>query len=136
MRSSPFPAAAITTRFWSHNDANPAETALVDAPGSRAHRGRAESARGWMLSDVLITHHHGDHVEGLGPLREAYAPSGDRLRGRRASPAGMLDLAVADGDEVTVAGQVTIVLDVSGHTINHISPSTCPAAPTSSPPTA
>ena len=111
------PCRSDNYAFLIHNDAT-GRTALVDAPEA-APIEAALSARGWMLSDVLITHHHDDHVKGLGPLREKYAPRVIGC-GADAHRLPMLDLAVADGDEVTVAGQVTKVLDVSGHTINHI----------------
>ena len=111
------PCRSDNYAFLVHNTESD-ETALIDAPEA-APIGAALKARGWKLNDVLITHHHGDHVEGLGPLREAYAP---RVIGCGADAGRLpaLDLSVADGDEITVAGQKTIVHDVSGHTINHI----------------
>ena len=100
------PCRSDNYAFLVHNTESD-ETALIDAPEA-APIGAALKARGWKLNDVLITHHHGDHVEGLGPLREAYAP---RVIGCGADAGRLpaLDLSVADGDEITVAGQKTIV---------------------------
>jgi len=111
------PCLSDNYAFLIHNADN-GETALVDAPEAAPIKA-ALTARGWTLSDVLITHHHDDHTQGLGPLRDTYAP---RVIGCGADAHRLpaLDLAVTDGDEITVAGQATRVLDVSGHTINHI----------------
>ena len=74
---------------------------------------------GWTLSDVLITHHHNDHVDGLPDLLAAHparviGAAGDAHR----LPA--LDVAVSEGDTVNIGNEAGTVIDVSGHTINHI----------------
>jgi hydroxyacylglutathione hydrolase len=71
------------------------------------------------LSDVLITHHHADHVEGLDALL-AHAPArviGAAADARRLPP---LDLAVSEGDGVTIGSETGRVIDVPGHTLGHI----------------
>jgi hydroxyacylglutathione hydrolase len=92
--------------------------ALVDAPET----GPIEAAlrgKGWGLDLILITHHHGDHVEGVDALRRGY---GARVAGaaadRRRLPA--LDLELAPGDTVAVGESPGQVLDVPGHTVGHI----------------
>jgi len=99
-------------------DAASGEVGLVDAPEASAIR-RALDDRGWGLDLILITHHHGDHVEGVEELRGAY---GARVVGavadsRRLPP---LDLEVAEGDTVALGESSAEVIDVSGHTIGHV----------------
>lgn len=92
------------------------ETALVDAPEAAPIQAALDT-RGWTLTDILITHHHDDHISGVDALRK-----GARVIGAKADAHRLpeLDLAVHDGDEITVCGQATHVLDVSGHTVGHI----------------
>ena len=101
--------------FLVHNSATQ-ETALIDAPEAAPIQAVLD-ARGWTLTDILITHHHWDHIEGLEPLRKNTRVIGAQADAHRL-PA--LDLAVAEGDTITVCGQATHVMDVSGHTIGHI----------------
>lgn len=93
-------------------------TALVDAPEA-APIEAALKARGWRLDEIWITHHHGDHVEGVDALRADFgatvtgaAPDAHRL------PA--LDRKVAEGEVFDFAGAEVRVIDVSGHTLGHI----------------
>ena len=92
------------------------QTALIDAPEVQPIAD-ALTARGWHLTDILITHHHNDHIDGVAALREGVRVIGAKADAHRL-PA--LDLAVSDGDQITVCGQKTHVMDVSGHTIGHI----------------
>lgn len=101
--------------FLVHNHET-GQTALVDAP-EVAPIQAALAARGWQLSDILITHHHDDHIAGVDALRGSARVIGAAADAHRL-PA--LDLAVAEGDMVTVCGQMTQILDVSGHTVGHI----------------
>ena len=65
----------------------------------------------------MITHHHDDHIGAVEALRK-----GTRVIGAKADAHRLpdLDLAVAQGDMITVCCQPTDVLDVSGHTVGHI----------------
>jgi hydroxyacylglutathione hydrolase len=91
--------------------------ALVDAPEA-APIEAALAAHGRVLSDILITHHHGDHVEGVAALR---GPD-TRVVGARADAARLpaLDLAVAGGETFELFGSVVQVIDASGHTMGHL----------------
>ena len=62
--------------FLAH-DSSTGATALVDAPEAAPILSEL-SARGWTLSDILITHHHWDHVDGLA---EIVAATGARTWG-------------------------------------------------------
>ncbi|MGJ8622980.1 MAG: hydroxyacylglutathione hydrolase [Yoonia sp.] len=98
------------------HDARTQQTALIDAPEAALIQA-ALDARGWTLNDILITHHHDDHVDGLAALRGDARVIGAQADAHRL-PA--LDLAVKEGDQITVCGQATHIFDVSGHTIGHI----------------
>lgn len=100
------------------HDAESGATALVDAPDAAPIRAELDR-RGWTLSEIWITHHHGDHVDGVAELRAAYAAS---VTGA-AADAGrlpLLDRAVSEGDRFAFAGAEVAVIDVSGHTVGHI----------------
>jgi hydroxyacylglutathione hydrolase len=100
------------------HDAASGVTALVDAPEA-APVLAALQARGWQLTDILLTHHHGDHIDGVAAL---VAATGARVTGAAADAHRLppLDRAVAEGDSFTLGGEAVHVLDVSGHTIGHI----------------
>ena len=103
--------------FVIHNS-DTGQTAVVDAPET-APLVDALTSRGWGLDDLLITHHHTDHVEATEDLRAHF---GCRVIGASADAHRLpdLDLAVADGDTFQTCGLDIKVMDVSGHTIGHI----------------
>jgi hydroxyacylglutathione hydrolase len=93
-------------------------TAAVDVPDAPPILA-ALAERGWTLTDILITHHHDDHIQGVASL---VAATGARVTGAAADRHRLppLDQAVAEGDTVTVGSETGHVLDVSGHTVGHI----------------
>lgn len=95
-----------------------AKASLVDAPEAGPIIGALE-ARGWGLDAILITHHHGDHIDGVAALREKY---GARIVGAAADRSRLppLDLEVAEGNKVRAGGAEAVVIDARGHTIGHI----------------
>lgn len=101
--------------FLLHNSAT-GQTALIDAPEASPIKA-ALAQRGWQLTDILLTHHHDDHVGGLESLRGDARVIGAKADAHRLPP---LDLAVAEGDMLHICGQTTHVIDVSGHTVGHI----------------
>lgn len=103
--------------FLIHN-AQSRQTALIDAPEAQPVQ-KALDERGWRLTDIVLTHHHWDHVDGLEPLRQAYRPRviGAAADAHRLPP---LDLSVTEGDIFDLAGEPAHVIDVSGHTLGHI----------------
>jgi hydroxyacylglutathione hydrolase len=100
------------------NDPLSGETASIDAPDA-AEVTRQLAAKGWRLTQIWTTHHHGDHTAGnlalkqatgcaiTGPLREA-----DRIPG--------IDRTVREGDQVVLGGHGFEVLETPGHTLGHI----------------
>ena len=109
------PCLSDNYAFLVHNH-DTGETALVDAPEA-APIAQALADRGWTLSDILITHHHDDHIGAVDALRAGARVIGAAADADRLPP---LDLEVGEGDQITVCGQSTQVIDVSGHTIGHI----------------
>jgi hydroxyacylglutathione hydrolase len=109
------PCLSDNYAYLLHDGASGA-TALVDAP--EAGPIAAELARrGWRLSDILITHHHDDHVAGVAALRSGARVIGAAADAQRLPP---LDLAVAPGDRITVCGEEVGVIDAAGHTVGHV----------------
>ncbi len=103
--------------FLAHDEASGA-TALVDAPEAAPILTMLEN-KNWSLTHVLLTHHHWDHVDGLQEIMSHYKPT---IIGAKADADRLpsLDLAVVEGDTVTIGTEVGTVLDVSGHTLGHI----------------
>ncbi|NJK34314.1 MAG: hydroxyacylglutathione hydrolase [Oscillatoriales cyanobacterium SM2_2_1] len=72
------------------------------------------------LTDILITHHHGDHIGGISELKHVfpaarvYGGAGDRGR------IPEQEVFLEDGDRLTVLRQPAEVLFVPGHTSAHI----------------
>ena len=93
-------------------------TALIDAPEA-APIVAALDSRGWGLNEIWLTHHHGDHVEGVEELRAEYgATVTGALADKHRLP--LLNRSVSDGDSFDFSGHDVHVLDVSGHTVGHI----------------
>jgi hydroxyacylglutathione hydrolase len=111
------PCRADNYAFLVH-DTESGDTVLFDAPETAPIKAALEE-RGWKLTDLFITHHHGDHVEGVDDLRAAY---GCRVVGAAhdASRLPALDLAVAPGDDLSFSGHKVEVMPADGHTIGHI----------------
>lgn len=100
------------------HDPSSGATALIDIPEAAPILAALEET-GWTLTDVLITHHHYDHVDGLA---EVLAQHPARVVGAAADAHRLpaLDVKVAEGDSVTIGSEVGTVIDVSGHTLGHV----------------
>lgn len=111
------PCLSDNYAFLAH-DAATGATALVDAPEPGPILA-ALNDTGWTLTDVLITHHHWDHVDGLAGVLAKHSA---RVIGAAADADRLppLDLALDDGDTFQIGSQTGVVIDVSGHTIHHV----------------
>lgn len=92
--------------------------ALIDVPEAAPIIAELD-ARGWTLSQIWLTHHHNDHIDGLPDLL-AHSPA--PVYGARADAHRLpdLDTALSEGDTFTLGESRVEVVDVSGHTIGHI----------------
>lgn len=111
------PCLSDNYAFLAH-DAQSGETALIDAPEA-APILAALAQKGWRLTQVLLTHHHWDHVEGLAEILAAHPArvTGAAADAHRLPP---LDHQVSEGDSVSIGAESGRVIDVSGHTVGHI----------------
>lgn len=75
--------------------------------------------RGWKITHILNTHHHGDHVGGN---RKIKAATGCVIVGPRADADRIpgIDVQVGDGDFYDFGAARATVYDVPGHTRGHI----------------
>ena len=93
-------------------------TAAIDAPEA-APIEAALTAAGWKLSDILVTHHHGDHTAGIAELKRRH-----RVRvvapHREATKIPDVDETVGEGDIVTVGTLSAHVIETPGHTLGQI----------------
>ena len=76
--------------------------------------------KGWRLTHILTTHHHGDHTAGNLALK---AETKCTIIGPRAEAAKVpgIDKQVGEGDTFEFGGYEVRVLDTPGHTAGHIS---------------
>jgi hydroxyacylglutathione hydrolase len=101
------------------HDPQSGATAAIDAPEAAAVE-TALRAKGWRLTDILVTHHHHDHTGGIEELKQ-------RHRCRVVAPAAEadgipdVDETVREGDRVRVGGLEARVIETPGHTAGHIS---------------
>jgi len=111
------PVPAFTDNYiWLVHDGESGETAVVD-PGDAAPVLAEAQRRGWTIGQIWNTHWHPDHTGGNLALKEATGatvsgPAGGRIPGR--------DVALAEGGEVRLGDHVGRVIEVPGHTLDHI----------------
>jgi hydroxyacylglutathione hydrolase len=100
------------------HDADSGQTAVVDVPEAPPILA-ALAERGWKLSDILITHHHWDHIDGVEALRSA---TGAMVLGAAADAHRLppLDLALTEDSSFSIGREFACVIDVPGHTVGHI----------------
>ena len=109
-------AAFSDNYIWLLFDPASRQAVVVD-PGDAAPVQAALSERGLSLAGIMITHHHFDHVGGLAALKEAWSctvwgPANPAIEG--------IDLPLSEGDRVEILGMPYRVLEVPGHTLDHI----------------
>ncbi len=100
------------------HDAASGATTLVDAPEA-APILAALAARGWTLDQILLSHHHWDHIDAVTAIVEATNAEvlGAAADAHRLPP---LDRELREGDSVLVGAEAGYVLEVPGHTLGHI----------------
>ena len=113
-----FPCLSDNFGYLIHDPATKA-TASIDAPEA-APIIKALQREGWTLTDILVTHHHADHVGGIAELKQKYncrvvAPYD------KGTAIAQVDERVKEGATVKVGNLAARVLETPGHTLDHIS---------------
>ncbi|WP_223414504.1 MULTISPECIES: hydroxyacylglutathione hydrolase [unclassified Pseudomonas] len=109
---------AFTDNYiWLLQDPDTRRCAVVDPGDAAPVQAWLAANPGWALSDILITHHHHDHVGGVEQLKKAtdakvYGPASETIPAR--------DVALKDNDRISVLGWDFEVIEVPGHTLGHI----------------
>ncbi len=93
-------------------------TIVVD-PAESAPVQEFLSAKKWVLTHILVTHHHNDHIGGVKALNKATHCKvvGAKMDAYRLPK---LDLEVEEGDNITIGSLDFEVLHLPGHTLGHI----------------
>ena len=113
-----FPCLSDNFGCLIHDPATKA-TASIDAPEADPVI-KALEREGWTLTDILITHHHHDHVGGVAELKQKYKCRVVAPHDKNAKIADV-DLRAAQGDVIKVGSLLARVLETPGHTLDHIS---------------
>ena len=100
------------------HDGETGETALIDAGDAKAALSALET-NGWELTQIWITHHHGDHTGANLELKAAYGLTIVGA-GHDAARIPGIDVRVGGGDSYDFAGHRAQVMAVPGHTTGHI----------------
>lgn len=109
---------AFTDNYiWLLQDHRSQRCAVVDPGDAAPVEAWLDAHPDWVLSDILITHHHHDHVGGVERLKHisgatVYGPASENIPAR--------DVALNDNDTASVLGWEFDVYAVPGHTLGHI----------------
>ena len=101
------------------HDSATGATATIDAPDAAAVLAALDQ-QGWRLSDILVTHHHADHVQGISGVKTRFPEARVVAPAREAARIGGVDVEVAEGNLVTVGHLQAKVIETPGHTAGHI----------------
>lgn len=109
---------AFTDNYiWLLQDPTEKRCAVVDPGDAAPVLAWLAQHSSWHLTDILVTHHHHDHVGGVEQLKQA---TGARVSGPAAENIPGRDIALHDKDRIRVLGQTFEVFSVPGHTLGHI----------------
>ncbi len=103
---------------WLLKESVTGKVGMVD-PAEAAAAVAAVEAAGGRLDYIFLTHHHGDHIDGVPELVAKYHPVvvGNAADAHRLPK---LDVAVHEGDLVDFGAAKARVIDTPGHTVGHI----------------
>ena len=109
---------AFTDNYlWLLQDTQQKRCAIVD-PGDAAPVVQWLAAHpDWQLTDILVTHHHPDHIGGVATLKAA---TGARVWGPALENIPQRDVALEDNQHIEVLGLDWQIMHVPGHTLGHI----------------
>ena len=104
--------------LWLVHDPDRGETAVVD-PGDPTPILAEAARRGWRIDKILNTHWHPDHTGGNLTIKEATGATIIGPGGENGRVPG-LDVALNEGDRVSIGQHEAEVWEVPGHTLGHI----------------
>jgi hydroxyacylglutathione hydrolase len=111
------PIPAFSDNYiWLFKDESSNNVCVVD-PGEASPVIDYLTANDLNLTNILITHHHPDHTGGVKELRSKYQIA---VYGRENSPFKDTDIKLKEGDEIEVFGLNFKVIEIPGHTLDHI----------------
>ncbi|MBF7730701.1 hydroxyacylglutathione hydrolase [Pseudomonas sp. N040] len=109
---------AFTDNYlWLLQDHQRKVCAIVDPGDARPVLQWLDAHPGWTLSDIVVTHHHPDHIGGVAELKAA---TGARVLGPALESIPLRDVALEDNQQVEILGLDWQILHVPGHTLGHI----------------
>ncbi|MDR0780337.1 MAG: hydroxyacylglutathione hydrolase [Pseudomonadales bacterium] len=112
------PITAFTDNYhWLLVDTATRQAAVVD-PGDAAPVLAYLTQHSLQLVAILITHHHADHIDGIGTLLAKYGPL--PVYGPATARIPQVNHAVQEGASLTLLGHSVEVLEVPGHTHEHL----------------
>ncbi|MEC9099917.1 MAG: hydroxyacylglutathione hydrolase [Pseudomonadota bacterium] len=111
------PALSDNYIYIAHDTSN--KTTLVVDPSEATPVLNALKTRGWTLTHILNTHHHGDHIGGNKELIDKFNPT---LIGPLSEESRIPNMhkMVKEGDKINVGGHEGLVFETPGHTHGHI----------------
>ena len=100
------------------HDVETGKTAAIDAPDAKAIKAVLQK-RGWTLSDIFLTHHHTDHVEGVPALKREFGATVTVPKAEAEKILG-LDVLIGPGENAMLGATSFYVIGTPGHTLGHI----------------
>ena len=94
-------------------------TAAIDAPEADPILA-ALAANSWNLTDILVTHRHKDHTQGIAGLKRRFPGARVIAPAKEAREIGGVDLAVGQDELIAVGDLGARIIETPGHTIGHI----------------
>jgi hydroxyacylglutathione hydrolase len=103
--------------IWLVQNSTTQHCAVVDPGDATPVLNWLENNPQWQLTDILVTHHHPDHVGGVTQLKHA---SQAQVTGPAREKIPSVDVAVDEGSQITLLGHTVQVFAVPGHTLGHV----------------